>query len=263
MCEPAIHVLKSVFRRLIRQNAKLLWFSQCCHIDKRLLLCEPAIFFLRIHHRIHHHLKTTDQMMMDMASSTILNSRIIQWKTQFQPETSYSHEECRIIWEFQICWGGISHLKPLRRYLRYFRGTHWQSSLSHRLRAFFTWMNRITECLYGAQCRSCVKGQWLKGLFCGHGRSCPPSSATDDAGHAQWVTAMYRTCSVSHRDVTIWRPIYISRVFFNTVIQCEITRRFPRRVVKVGLHVQCKNISILSRVQPWTSTDLKLSYFNT
>ena len=51
--------------------------------------------------------------------------------------------------------------------------------------------------------------------------------------------------------------------FFGTAIKCEIARRFPRSVVKVGLHVQCKNISISSGVQPWTSTDLKLSYFNT
>ena len=33
--------------------------------------------------------------------------------------------------------------------------------------------------------------------------------------------------------------------FFGTPIQCEITRRFPRSVVKVGLNVQCKNISRL------------------
>ena len=38
--------------------------------------------------------------------------------------------------------------------------------------------------------------------------------------------------------------------FFGTPIQCEIARRFPRSVVKVGLNVQCKNISILSGVQP-------------
>ena len=38
--------------------------------------------------------------------------------------------------------------------------------------------------------------------------------------------------------------------FFGTTIQCEIARRFPRSVVKVGLNVQCKNISILSGVQP-------------
>ena len=53
------------------------------------------------------------------------------------------------------------------------------------------------------------------------------------------------------------------RRFFGTAIKCEIARCFPRSVVKVGLHVQCKNISISSGVQPWTSTDLKLSYFNT
>ena len=81
------------------------------------------------------------------------------------------------MWEFQIGWGGISHLKPLRRYLRYFRGSHWWSSLSHRLLAFYTWMNRVTHCLFVAQCRSCGIGEWLKRLFCGHGRSCPPSSA--------------------------------------------------------------------------------------
>ena len=51
--------------------------------------------------------------------------------------------------------------------------------------------------------------------------------------------------------------------FFGTAIKCEIVRRFPRSVVKVGLHVQCKKINISSGVQPWTSTDLKLSYFNT
>ena len=44
--------------------------------------------------------------------------------------------------------------------------------------------------------------------------------------------------------------------FFGTAIKCEIARRFPRSVVKVGLHVQCKNISTVSGVQPWTSTDL-------
>ena len=38
--------------------------------------------------------------------------------------------------------------------------------------------------------------------------------------------------------------------FFGTAIKCEIARRFPRSVVKVGLHVQCKNISISSGVQP-------------
>ena len=40
------------------------------------------------------------------------------------------------------------------------------------------------------------------------------------------------------------------RRFFGTAIKCEIARRFPRSAVKVGLHVQCKNISILSGVQP-------------
>ena len=39
-------------------------------------------------------------------------------------------------------------------------------------------------------------------------------------------------------------------LFFGTAIKCEIARRFPRSEVKVGLHVQCKNISILSGVQP-------------
>ena len=38
--------------------------------------------------------------------------------------------------------------------------------------------------------------------------------------------------------------------FFGTAIKCEIAQRFPRSVVKVGLHVQCKNISISSGVQP-------------
>ena len=50
--------------------------------------------------------------------------------------------------------------------------------------------------------------------------------------------------------------------FFGIAIQCEIAWRFPRSVVKVGLNVQCKNISILSGVQPSTSTDLNLPYFN-
>ena len=58
--------------------------------------------------------------------------------------------------------------KPLKRYLRYFRGTHWRSSLSHRLIAFYTWMNRVTHCLYAAQCRSRGIREWLKRLFCGH-----------------------------------------------------------------------------------------------
>ena len=43
--------------------------------------------------------------------------------------------------------------------------------------------------------------------------------------------------------------LYFPR-FFGTAIKCEIARRFPRSVVKVDLHVQCKNISILSGVQP-------------
>ena len=38
--------------------------------------------------------------------------------------------------------------------------------------------------------------------------------------------------------------------FFGTAIKCEIAWRFPRSLVKVGLHVQCKNISISSGVQP-------------
>ena len=46
--------------------------------------------------------------------------------------------------------------------------------------------------------------------------------------------------------------------FFGTPIQCEIPRHFPRSVVKVGLNVQCKNISILSGVQPWTSRNFKV-----
>ena len=72
------------------------------------------------------------------------------------------------MWEFQIRWGGTSLLKPLRRYLRYFRGTHWPSaSLSRRLLAFYTWMNRVTECLYGVQCRSRGIG-WLKRCSGGH-----------------------------------------------------------------------------------------------
>ena len=37
--------------------------------------------------------------------------------------------------------------------------------------------------------------------------------------------------------------------FFGMAIKCEIAWRFPRSVVKVGLHVQCKNISISSGVQ--------------
>ena len=53
------------------------------------------------------------------------------------------------------------------------------------------------------------------------------------------------------------------RQFFGTPIQCEIVQHFPRSVVKVGLNVQCKNINILSEVQPCTLTDLKLSYFDT
>ena len=47
-------------------------------------------------------------------------------------------------------------------------------------------------------------------------------SYPDDAGHAQWVPQ-----------------------FFGTAIQCEIARRFPRSVVKVGPDVQCK-ISVFS-----------------
>ena len=56
-----------------------------------------------------------------------------------------------------------NNLLDYTRYLRYFRETHRQSSLSRRLLAFYTWMNRITECLYGVQCRSRGIGRWLKG----------------------------------------------------------------------------------------------------
>ena len=45
--------------------------------------------------------------------------------------------------------------------------------------------------------------------------------------------------------------------FFGTAIQWEIAQHFLRSVVKVGLNVQSKNISILSGVQPWTWMDLK------
>ena len=72
-----------------------------------------------------------------------------------------------------------------------------------------------------------------------------------------------RTCSASHPGITIWWPIYISHGCFGTAIQCEIARLFPRSIVKVGLNVQCKNFSSASGVQPWTSMDLKLPYFNT
>ena len=37
-------------------------------------------------------------------------------------------------------------------------------------------MNHVTDCQYAAQCRSRGIGEWLKRLFCCHGRSCPPSS---------------------------------------------------------------------------------------
>ena len=78
------------------------------------------------------------------------------------------------------------HLKLLRRHLRYFRGTHWQSSFSRRPLVFYTWMNRVTECLYGAQSWSRGIGEWLKGLFCGYGRSCPPSS-----GWCEWFVCLF------------------------------------------------------------------------
>ena len=39
--------------------------------------------------------------------------------------------------------------------------------------------------------------------------------------------------------------------FFGTATQCEIALRSPRSVVKVGLNIQCTNISMgLSGVQP-------------
>ena len=42
MCEPAIHVLKSVFTRLFRQNA----FASVATLR--------VVVFLRIHHRLEH-----------------------------------------------------------------------------------------------------------------------------------------------------------------------------------------------------------------
>ena len=38
-------------------------------------------------------------------------------------------------------------------------------------------MNRVTECLYGVQCRSRGIGGWLNGCSAVAARSCPPSSA--------------------------------------------------------------------------------------
>ena len=112
-------------------------------------------------------------------------------KPNFNLKLHYGHmnKECKIIWEFQIRWGRrISQLKTLRRYLRCFRGTHWRSSLSRRLLAFYTWMNRVTDCLYAAQCRSRGIGEWLKRLFFGHRRPYPPSSggAGADGATAPW-----------------------------------------------------------------------------
>ena len=49
--------------------------------------------------------------------------------------------------------------------------------------------------------------------------------------------------------------------FFGTAIKCEIARRFPRSVVKVGLHVQCKNISVSSGVQTLNLDGLKIIIF--
>ena len=50
-----------------------------------------------------------------------------------------SHKGCKMIWEFQICWGGTSLLipVPIWRYLRYLRGTHWSPSLLHWLLALY------------------------------------------------------------------------------------------------------------------------------
>ena len=59
-----------------------------------------------------------------------------------------------------------------------------------------------------------------------------------------------RTCSVSHGGCNDMVADLHFPWFFGTPIQCEIARRFPRSVVKVGLNVQCKNISILK----WGST---------
>ena len=47
------------------------------------------------------------QIMVDITSSTILNSRAIQWKMLF-PIWNFTNtfiQECKIIWEFQIRWG--------------------------------------------------------------------------------------------------------------------------------------------------------------
>ena len=57
-------------------------------------------------------------------------------------------------------------------------------------------MNRVTDCLYAAQCRSCGIGEWLKRLFCGHGRACPPSS-----GHrnSYFPEVQCRSCTLTSR----------------------------------------------------------------
>ena len=56
--------------------------------------------------------------------------------------------------------------------------------------------------------------------------------------------------------------------FFGTAIQCEIARRFPRSVVKVVVNFNAKKKKkkknqYFEWVQPYTSTDIKLSYLNT
>ena len=70
----------------------------------------------------------------------------------------------KIMWEFQIRWGGISFKIFWRNSLT---ESHWQSSLSRRLLAFYTWMKQITECVYEVQFRSHGIAM-AKRVFCGH-----------------------------------------------------------------------------------------------
>ena len=87
----------------------------------------------------------------------------------------YSHEECKIKWEFQIRSGGTSLLKPFRSYKIFQRNSLTVYFFMHT--AYFL---HLDEPRHWVPVRSTVQITWYrqmaKRMLCGHRRSCPPSS---------------------------------------------------------------------------------------
>ena len=111
--------------------------------------------------------------------------------------------------------------------------------------------------------KSCMKGLFIIGLCLLKGYNYDKTSVKNKTNKNRWgylhlkldiIQTTEDMLSESQRWNDMVADLHFPR-FFGTPIQCEIARRFPRSVVKVCLNVQCKNISILSGVQPYTSTD--------